>query len=195
LRGRWQRCGLAARSPVKRWRLNTLETYEILTDSRSAICPTGIASSAARNTRSRKSWAYGWPLFQATALSGDAQNRSPMDRTQGVCRNPQSAHGWDSGQRESALVVMLALPATFCGIVTILFIVGTSLRVPSLTGAIMAVGRCLGEFQRMAYPGLQRPAHKSNAAMPHYHRATIDPCLSNRSRTSRPTRSRDGEFR
>ena len=93
------------------------------------------------------------------------------------------------------LVVMLALPATFCGIVTILFIVGTSLSVPSLTGAIMAVGRCLGEFQRMAYRGLQRPAHKSNAAMPHYHRATIDPCLSNRSRTSRPTRSRDGEFR
>jgi hypothetical protein len=93
------------------------------------------------------------------------------------------------------LVVILALPATFCGIVTILFVAGTSLSVPSLTGAIMAVGRCLGEFQRMAYRGLQRPAHKSNAAMPHYHRATIDPCLGNRSRTSRPTRSRDGEFR
>jgi multidrug efflux pump subunit AcrB len=37
-------------------------------------------------------------------------------------------------------VVILALPATFCGIVTMLFITGTSLNVPSLMGAIMAVG-------------------------------------------------------
>jgi multidrug efflux pump subunit AcrB len=37
-------------------------------------------------------------------------------------------------------VVILALPATFCGIVTMLFITGTSLSVPSLMGAIMAVG-------------------------------------------------------
>jgi multidrug efflux pump subunit AcrB len=37
-------------------------------------------------------------------------------------------------------VVMLALPATFCGIVTMLFITGTTLNVPSLMGAIMAVG-------------------------------------------------------
>jgi multidrug efflux pump subunit AcrB len=37
-------------------------------------------------------------------------------------------------------VVILALPATLCGIVTILFITGTSLSVPSLMGAIMAVG-------------------------------------------------------
>src|SRR5271169_4348860 len=38
------------------------------------------------------------------------------------------------------LVVILALPATFCGILTMLFITGTSLSVPSLMGAIMAVG-------------------------------------------------------
>jgi multidrug efflux pump subunit AcrB len=37
-------------------------------------------------------------------------------------------------------VVILALPATFCGIVTMLFITGTTLSVPSLMGAIMAVG-------------------------------------------------------
>jgi multidrug efflux pump subunit AcrB len=38
------------------------------------------------------------------------------------------------------LVVILALPATFSGIVTMLFITGTTLSVPSLMGAIMAVG-------------------------------------------------------
>lgn len=38
------------------------------------------------------------------------------------------------------LVVILALPATFCGIVTMLFITGTTLNVPSLMGAIMAIG-------------------------------------------------------
>jgi multidrug efflux pump subunit AcrB len=37
-------------------------------------------------------------------------------------------------------VVLLALPATLCGIVTMLFITGTTLSVPSLMGAIMAVG-------------------------------------------------------
>jgi multidrug efflux pump subunit AcrB len=37
-------------------------------------------------------------------------------------------------------VVILALPATLCGIVTVLFITGTTLNVPSLMGAIMAVG-------------------------------------------------------
>jgi multidrug efflux pump subunit AcrB len=37
-------------------------------------------------------------------------------------------------------VVILALPATFCGIITMLFITGTTLNVPSLMGAIMAVG-------------------------------------------------------
>ena len=38
------------------------------------------------------------------------------------------------------LVVLLALPATFCGILTMLFVTGTTLNVPSLMGAIMAVG-------------------------------------------------------
>jgi multidrug efflux pump subunit AcrB len=38
------------------------------------------------------------------------------------------------------LVVILALPATLCGIATMLFITGTSLSVPSLMGAIMSVG-------------------------------------------------------
>jgi multidrug efflux pump subunit AcrB len=37
-------------------------------------------------------------------------------------------------------VVILALPATFCGIVTMLYITGTTLSVPPLMGAIMAVG-------------------------------------------------------
>nr|CAA12353.1 RagC [Bradyrhizobium japonicum] len=37
-------------------------------------------------------------------------------------------------------VVIMALPATFCGIVTMLFVTGTTLNVPSLMGAIMAVG-------------------------------------------------------
>jgi multidrug efflux pump subunit AcrB len=37
-------------------------------------------------------------------------------------------------------VVILALPATLCGILVMLFITGTTLNVPSLMGAIMAVG-------------------------------------------------------
>jgi multidrug efflux pump subunit AcrB len=37
-------------------------------------------------------------------------------------------------------VVILALPATLVGILTMLFITGTTLNVPSLMGAIMAVG-------------------------------------------------------
>jgi multidrug efflux pump subunit AcrB len=37
-------------------------------------------------------------------------------------------------------VVILALPATLCGILTMLFITGTTLNVPSLMGAIMATG-------------------------------------------------------
>jgi multidrug efflux pump subunit AcrB len=37
-------------------------------------------------------------------------------------------------------VVILALPITFCGIVTMLYITGTTLSVPSLMGAIMAIG-------------------------------------------------------
>ncbi|HEY8248906.1 MAG TPA: efflux RND transporter permease subunit [Hyphomicrobium sp.] len=37
-------------------------------------------------------------------------------------------------------VVILALPATVCGILTTLFVTGTTLNVPSLMGAIMAVG-------------------------------------------------------
>jgi len=38
------------------------------------------------------------------------------------------------------LVVILALPATFCGIVTMLYVTSTTLNVPSLMGAIMAIG-------------------------------------------------------
>src|SRR6185369_16881791 len=37
-------------------------------------------------------------------------------------------------------VVILALPATMCGIVTMLYLTNTTLSVPSLMGAIMAVG-------------------------------------------------------
>src|SRR5260370_35706470 len=36
-------------------------------------------------------------------------------------------------------LVILALPATLCGTVTMLFITGTTLNVPSLMGPIMAV--------------------------------------------------------
>jgi multidrug efflux pump subunit AcrB len=38
------------------------------------------------------------------------------------------------------VVVILALPVTFVGILVMLFVTGTSLSVPSLMGAIMAVG-------------------------------------------------------
>jgi multidrug efflux pump subunit AcrB len=38
------------------------------------------------------------------------------------------------------VVVILALPITMCGIVTMLYVTGTTLSVPSLMGAIMAVG-------------------------------------------------------
>ena len=37
-------------------------------------------------------------------------------------------------------VVILALPTTFCGIVAMLFVTDTTLSVPSLMGAIMAIG-------------------------------------------------------
>jgi multidrug efflux pump subunit AcrB len=37
-------------------------------------------------------------------------------------------------------VVILALPATFCGILSMLFVTGSTLSVPSLMGAIMAIG-------------------------------------------------------
>jgi multidrug efflux pump subunit AcrB len=37
-------------------------------------------------------------------------------------------------------VVILALPATLCGILTMLYVTGTTLNVPSLMGSIMAVG-------------------------------------------------------
>ena len=37
-------------------------------------------------------------------------------------------------------VVILALPATFCGIITMLFVTSTTVSVPSLMGAIMAIG-------------------------------------------------------
>src|SRR5271166_4478639 len=37
-------------------------------------------------------------------------------------------------------VVILALPATFCGIIIMLYITGTTLSVPSLMGTIMAIG-------------------------------------------------------
>jgi multidrug efflux pump subunit AcrB len=38
------------------------------------------------------------------------------------------------------LVVILALPATFCGILTMLYVTSTTVSVPSLMGAIMAIG-------------------------------------------------------
>jgi len=38
------------------------------------------------------------------------------------------------------LVVILALPGAACGIITMLFVTGTTLSVPSLMGAIMSIG-------------------------------------------------------
>ena len=48
-------------------------------------------------------------------------------------------------------VVILALPATFCGILTMLFVTGTTLNVPSLMGAIMAVGVASGKLDSPRY--------------------------------------------
>jgi hypothetical protein len=42
--------------------------------------------------------------------------------------------------RDLAIGILFALPATFCGIVTMLYMTGTALSVPSLMGAIMAIG-------------------------------------------------------
>ena len=48
-------------------------------------------------------------------------------------------------------VVILALPATFCRILTMLFVTGTTLNVPSLMGAIMAVGVASGKLDSPRY--------------------------------------------
>ena len=77
-------------------------------------------------------------------------------------------------------VVILALPATFCGIVTMLFITGTTLNVPSLMGAIMAVGVAsansilLVTFAReQQLPGT-RPSMPRIERRPHPHPAGAD---------------------
>src|SRR5271156_3763448 len=53
--GTWHRCGRAVVSPVPARRERALETYDILTNSISAISPTGVPISAAAKTLSRKS--------------------------------------------------------------------------------------------------------------------------------------------
>jgi hypothetical protein len=45
-------------------------------------------------------------------------------------------------------VVILALPATFCGIVTMLFMTGTTLNVPSLMGAMSLVVHAASQWRR-----------------------------------------------
>src|SRR5271163_3959146 len=53
--GTWHRCDRAVVSPVPARRERTLDTYDILTNSISAISPTGVPMSAAAKTLSRKS--------------------------------------------------------------------------------------------------------------------------------------------
>src|SRR5204863_2341084 len=53
-------------------------------------------------------------------------------------------------------VVILALPAGFCGIVTMLFIAGTSRNVPSLVGATMAVGVASASCSLLAMSALEQ---------------------------------------
>ena len=55
-------------------------------------------------------------------------------------------------------VVILALPATLCGIVTMLFITGTTLNVPSLMGADHGGRRRLGELHPPGHPLRARAA-------------------------------------
>ncbi|MBV8105858.1 MAG: efflux RND transporter permease subunit [Hyphomicrobiales bacterium] len=58
-------------------------------------------------------------------------------------------------------VVILALPMTLCGIVTMLFVTGTTLSVPSLMGAIMAVGvASANSILLVTYAREQQPAGK-----------------------------------
>ena len=59
-------------------------------------------------------------------------------------------------------MVILALPATFCGIVTMLFITGTTLNVPSLMGAIMAVGVASANSILLSH---SRPSSSSKAGV------------------------------
>ena len=69
----WQRCGRAVVCPVRRRRDRTFETYDTLTRSVVAIRPTGSPSSAAANTRSRRSCAEGLPRCQSLCPSGPLQ--------------------------------------------------------------------------------------------------------------------------
>src|SRR5580698_9197100 len=55
LGGTWHRCGRAVVSPVPARRERALDTYDILTNSISAISPTGVPISAAAKTLSRRS--------------------------------------------------------------------------------------------------------------------------------------------
>ena len=60
-------------------------------------------------------------------------------------------------------VVMLALPATLCGILVMLFITGTTLSVPSLMGAIMAVGvASANSILLVTFAHQQQPAGRSS---------------------------------
>ena len=101
-------------------------------------------ASPGRSTRS-------WPISEGA----EARQHHPGDRPDREHEQllPQSRHRPAVRRRVrlllmvvnyqnfgDPLVVLLALPATFCGIVTMLFVTGTTLNVPSLMGAIMAVG-------------------------------------------------------
>jgi multidrug efflux pump subunit AcrB len=71
-------------------------------------------------------------------------------------------------------VVILALPATFCGIVTMLYITDTTLSVPSLMGAIMAVGVASANSCRRTPPLASSPASRLSFA---YRRCLTSPFM------------------
>ena len=80
------------------------------------------------------------------------------------------------------LVVILALPATFCGIVTMLYITGTTLSVPSLMGAIMAIGVAsansilLVTFAREQQLAGMTRVRRGDLGRPHPHSPGADDC-------------------
>ena len=70
-------------------------------------------------------------------------------------------------------VVILALPATFCGILTMLFVTGTTLNVPSLDGSHHGCRRCVGQLhparhlRARAAAGRQAGARRRYRGGPH----------------------------
>jgi Cu/Ag efflux pump CusA len=77
------------------------------------------------------------PAYAAQDLCNDAHMKQ-MDGM--IAKMTDAAKKKNYQNFGDPFVVILALPATLCGILVMLFITGTTLSVPSLMGAIMAVG-------------------------------------------------------